>query len=141
MGKWLPNSKQVKRVQFARWASLVGVCICGRWAAALRRKPLREPSHWVAPPLNEAVVMFVPLERGRSKTGARIEDGKYGCPRRRDYSPGNIASKSWITDPFTQIPMLRSAASYLRSTATTLRFGLMFRREADREHCWRPVMN
>jgi hypothetical protein len=39
-------------------------------------------------PLDEAAVMFVPLEHGRSKTGALIENGKYKLPPNDGLLPG-----------------------------------------------------
>jgi hypothetical protein len=39
-------------------------------------------------PLNEAAVMFVPLDHGRSKTAALIVDGKYTLPVKDGLLPG-----------------------------------------------------
>ena len=39
-------------------------------------------------PVNEAAVMFVPLEHGRRKTGTAIVDGKYALPAQEGLLPG-----------------------------------------------------
>jgi hypothetical protein len=40
-------------------------------------------------PLDEAAIVFVPLEPGRKKTGAQIVDGKYQLPRADGLTPGS----------------------------------------------------
>lgn len=39
-------------------------------------------------PVNEAAIMFVPLDRGRAKTGAAIVDGQYVLPAQEGLLPG-----------------------------------------------------
>ena len=75
MGKWSPSSNQQARA-ITKYVCLVGVCLCALGCGPAP-KAVEGTVTLDGASLNEAVVMFVPLEHGRAKTGAKIENGKY----------------------------------------------------------------
>jgi hypothetical protein len=87
MGKWSPSSNQPARVRLAKHVCLLGVCLCASGCGPAP-KAVEGTVTLDGAPLNEAVVMFVPLEHGRAKTGAKIENGKYTLADKDGLLPG-----------------------------------------------------
>jgi len=55
-------------------------------------------------PVSEAVVMFIPLDPGRQKTGALITDGKYTLPAKDGLLPGKYRVEIVDAPPLSSAP-------------------------------------
>ncbi len=109
-----------KRLRFFEFALLVGAASvivfhmagCGGTApvAASGRVTLD------GKPLNEAVILFVPLDAGRKKTGAEILEGNYQLPSDIGLLPGK-----YRVDIADNPPLLSAAHSQSRRPAAAVR--------------------
>ncbi len=66
-------------------------------------------------PVNEAVVMFIPLDYGHQKTGALITEGNFSLPAKDGLLPGKYRVEIVDAPPLTSVPHDPvAAAQYLK---------------------------
>ncbi len=82
MGKWSNHSDRVG-------IALLVTCACLPLAGCAPKPVAVEGQVTLdGQPINEAAIMFVPLEQGRAKTGALIVDGRFALPVKEGLLPG-----------------------------------------------------
>lgn len=112
------RSKTINNV--AIWCTMA---LCGAGCAGCKPAPRAIDGRvtLAGEPLDEAAIVFVPLEPGRKKTGAQIVAGEYHLPKEDGLAPGTYRVEIIDNPPLGEPGVRSSRHAVARVTAESTR--------------------